>query len=451
MLPYDIYNELYDSDHFRTPEFYSLKDQLQISIEQGDIHYVQHLFNTYPELFLKKNNGIIFNLIDVLILFGQLWLEDKTDQKLKQYLINFISEGKIKEEIKNITSFLSFLMNKDLSYHSYILTQLWRSQPKVDIQTKMKILEFSELAFEKKADLFKKDCIFFINQILNKLESAKNELLTIPVKIFLRQLETKNDKEMLSNLGKIYLNEKIKTVEDLHLVINLIEKGCEATIEQQFNLLDFAMQQKPIDNDICSFLTKRVPLIFKDDKNNEKINIYQLKQSLSEGNELYFIITKSLKKLKKHKECKNMLEILPYSLSIKQLLDNNKKALQKLNSALENKKKSYFYEIPLLLKEVLTYFKFIHTRLFDFVSNPHNIKRQEEIKYLLKSDDGLKALGFSGVNLVEKNELSSFIYMIETIMQKLYPPNSLLFFKSIQSTPKEKSIAILGGLSLTKN
>lgn len=135
---YDIYKALYDSEHFRTPEFYSLKDQLQISIEQGDIHYIKHLFNTHPELFLKKNNGIIFNPIEILILFGQLWLEDITDQKLKEYLIRFISEGKNKDATKHITSFLSLLHNKNLTDHLYIFIQLWRSQPKIDIQKKCK-------------------------------------------------------------------------------------------------------------------------------------------------------------------------------------------------------------------------------------------------------------------------------------------------------------------------
>ncbi len=47
----NIYEDLYHSGHFRTPAFYRLREQVVLSLQQGDINFIKNIYDEYPEVF----------------------------------------------------------------------------------------------------------------------------------------------------------------------------------------------------------------------------------------------------------------------------------------------------------------------------------------------------------------------------------------------------------------
>ncbi len=483
-------------------------------------------------VFTKKNNGFTFKADEVVILFAQLILQDITDKKFKQYLITFIQEGNNK---KDITS--NLLLNLDKNNPLFILSYLLRSH------NKTKAIELFDRFVNNEPDIFKNDCIDFITNILNSemVESDKLEFLAIPGNLFLEQIATQNDVDLVikllelgvkcdiyikthfiqlaleknikindiilmlhkteqhseiietvwpvikqknirlsreatylllksccqaldeidiqilltnnqffeqdkedsiydifSELAITYFEEKIESTDDLNLAIDLMRNSVQFTLEQQYKLLDFAMQQKPIDLHIFNILNNKTPLIFKDDKNNEKINIYKLKLAISAGKEMYTKANIMLNKLTKHKLCKNIMKIETYaSLSIQEFLINGDKAWENFNSAMHHEKISYKGTLPILLNEALTYFLLIYDKFKDFNNDLTNNEKQDEIKHLLQSEYGIKALGFLGMNLDERD--LSTVNLVENAMQKIYGLNDSLFSKPKKINMHDKS------------
>ncbi len=178
-----------------------------------------------------------------------------------------------------------------------------------------------------------------------------------------------------------------------------------------------------------SLIPKNItPLSFFNEEDNKTINHHQISLALSYGEETYKKIDNLVERLKKHQYCKNNTEDLSYSLSVKDLLDKGEQAWKILSSAIQDKNKSYCLSLPGMLQEVLTNLTHIHARLRGFVKNPNNKNRQKELEYLLQSEFGLKALGYTGV-VLGKKDLPSY-NIIETALQKIYDRNYSFFSES---------------------